>query len=156
MTSEPVEIRMTLPARPGLEVVAAEAAAALALQFGADEGTAGDIRLAVIEGCINSIEHAYRDSAVDARRTIELGFLAVPADPAASTPARLTIHLKDTGRGFDLGHYEEPNLEKKLHSPRKRGWGLRLIRGFMDDFSVQSSGSGTTIVMTKSLGAARG
>ena len=147
---------MFLPAVGGLEVAAAEAAAALADQAGAGEAVAGDVRLAVIEGCINAIEHAYREvPAGSAPPEIELRFRLEPADPSTGS-TRLVIQIRDNGCGFDLGKYEEPDLEKKLHSVRKRGWGLRLIRGFMDEFRVVSGREGTTLEMTKSLGPTRG
>ncbi len=152
------EVRLVLPAISGLELVAAETAASLACHGGADESTASDIRLAVIEGCINAIEHAYSNAQTSncAPCEVDLRFLLVPAESDPERPAHLTVRIRDTGRGFDLGSYEEPNLEKKLHSPRKRGWGLRLIRGFMDHVHVDSGSGGTTIEMTKYLASTRG
>jgi anti-sigma regulatory factor (Ser/Thr protein kinase) len=32
---------------------------------------------------------------------------------------------------------------------RKRGWGLKIIRGLMDEVEIQSGADGTTVVMSK-------
>ena len=148
-----LEVRLILPATSGLEVVAAETAAALAEHAGATEGVAGEIRLAVIEGCVNVIEHAYDDGtrARCASCDVDLRFQLSPAEPETGAPTRLTIQIRDNGHGFDLGAYEEPTLEKKLHAIRKRGWGLKLMRGFMDEFQIISGRDGTKIEMTKVL-----
>ena len=152
----PNDVRLTVPALPGLELVAAETAASLAALAGADEATAGDIRMAVIEGCINAIEHAYAEkSASDCTPPeVHLRFQLVPSESDGG--AKLSITIRDSGRGFDVTKYEEPNLEKKLHSKRKRGWGLKLIRGFMDDLQVISGREGTVLEMTKFLAAEKG
>jgi len=144
---KPSEIEIRLPAIAGLEVVAAEAGAALAAWGGADDTVSGDVRLALIEGCLNAIEHGY-DADCDTGEVL-VRFRLSPADVEA--PAKLTIWIQDSGAGFEMARYHEPVLEEKLHSPDKRGWGLKLMRGFMDDFQIHTSRDGTTIEMTKYL-----
>ena len=63
----------------------------------------------------------------------------------------MIIEIKDKGKGFDSTKVEMPDIEKKLHSQRKRGWGLKLMRELMDDVVIDSSKDGTTITMTKKL-----
>ena len=94
----PLEIRMFLPAVGGLEVAAAEAAAALADQAGAGEAVAGDVRLAVIEGCINAIEHAYREvPAGSAPPEVELRFRLEPADPSTGSTRSVLLSITSSG-----------------------------------------------------------
>jgi anti-sigma regulatory factor (Ser/Thr protein kinase) len=57
--------------------------------------------------------------------------------------------VRDTGGGFSPEELEEPRIEEKLTARRKRGWGLKIMRGLMDDVSVRSGADGTTIVMWK-------
>jgi len=45
---------------------------------------------------------------------------------------------------------EEPRIETKLKAERKRGWGIKIIRGLMDDVTIRSGADGTTVVMCKS------
>jgi anti-sigma regulatory factor (Ser/Thr protein kinase) len=42
-----------------------------------------------------------------------------------------------------------PNIEEKLGSDRKRGWGLKLIQELMDTVEFESTPEGTTVTMTK-------
>ena len=45
---------------------------------------------------------------------------------------------------------EEPRMEDKLKGDRKRGWGLKIIRGLVDDLRILSGARGTTVIMRKS------
>ena len=64
-------------------------------------------------------------------------------------PERLEVVVRDTGVGFAPDDLEEPRIEEKLTSERKRGWGLKIMRGLMDEVRVRSGHEGTTIVMSK-------
>ena len=43
----------------------------------------------------------------------------------------------------------DPKIEEKLTASRKRGWGLKIIRGLMDEVSIDSGPDGTTVRMSK-------
>lgn len=137
-------VRLVIPAKSGLELVAAETAASYAAACGADDSVCGDVRMAVVEACINAIEHAYggrADAAPEIAVTLEL-----------DADERLRIRVSDHGRGFDPASYREPSPVIPLDAARRRrGWGLRLIRGFMDELDLSSDQHGTTLEMTKSL-----
>jgi len=114
----------------------AEALAGLA-QFSVEQ--IDEIRHAVIEACINAMEHSESPD-----RKIYLRF-RVYAD-------RLEIRVRDRGKGFDAGQVEKPNLRKKLETgSRKRGWGLMLIKNLMDDVRIETESPGTSIIMTKQI-----
>ena len=137
-------VRLVIPARAGLELVAAESAASYAAWCGADEATCGDVRMAVVEACINAIEHGYAGASAESAEIV----VTLELDAAS----RLRIRIADKGRGFDPGSYREPAPIVPLDAARRRrGWGLRLIRGFMDELDLVSDGNGTTLEMTKSL-----
>ena len=57
--------------------------------------------------------------------------------------------MRDTGIGFSPGGIEEPQIEDKLKATRKRGWGLKIIRGLMDQVEIRSGADGTTVIMSK-------
>ena len=44
---------------------------------------------------------------------------------------------------------EEPNIVEKIKSTNKRGWGLKIIEGLMDEVEIDSGRNGTTVVMRK-------
>ena len=62
---------------------------------------------------------------------------------------KLTVKVIDHGKGFDKSKVEIPNIENKLKSERKRGWGLQLVAELMDTVEYDSDESGTTVTMTK-------
>ena len=134
------EVTLTLPMLPDMEITAGKTATAMAefLQLSSDK--IDEVRMAVVEACINSFEHS---GAKDHR--VYLTFSILGNDD----PERLQIEVRDTGVGFDPAGVEEPTMEDKLKAKRKRGWGLKIIRGLMDDVEIVSSGNGTTLVMTK-------
>ena len=49
----------------------------------------------------------------------------------------------------DKSTVEIPNIEEKLSSDYKRGWGLQLIQELMDTVEFESTNDGTTVTMTK-------
>ena len=54
--------------------------------------------------------------------------------------------------GFDPSSVTRPVLEAKLHSQRKRGWGLELIRRLMDDVTITSRPGLTKVHMIRRTG----
>jgi anti-sigma regulatory factor (Ser/Thr protein kinase) len=58
--------------------------------------------------------------------------------------------VHDRGVGFAVSEVEEPKIEAKLKGSRKRGWGLKIIQGLMDEVRILSGTNGTTVVMSKS------
>jgi anti-sigma regulatory factor (Ser/Thr protein kinase) len=67
-------------------------------------------------------------------------------------PEVLQITVRDHGVGFDRTALVPPKIQEKLRSPSKRGWGLKIIEGLMDDVVVHSGEAGTSVVMSKALG----
>jgi anti-sigma regulatory factor (Ser/Thr protein kinase)/putative methionine-R-sulfoxide reductase with GAF domain len=93
---------------------------------GADDGQTMEITLAVSEACTNAIEHAY--SPAPAEFTLR----------ATARDGQVTLVVSDAGR---------------WRAPRgqDRGRGLTIIRAAMDDVEVNSSETGTEIVMHRKL-----
>jgi anti-sigma regulatory factor (Ser/Thr protein kinase) len=127
--------------QPDMEIEAGEAAASMAGAMEMSPDKIDEVRMAVVEACINAIEHS---NASDREVVVEIAIL-----DSADTE-RLCIKVHDDGVGFVPHEVEEPSLERKLKSERKRGWGLTIIRGLMDEVEIQSGAGGTTVVMYKS------
>ena len=135
------EVKLTLPMAPDMEVVASQAASSLAAFIGMSPDRVDEVRLAVVEACINAFEHSHSEE-----RKVELTFCLI----GDREPDCLEISVHDRGVGFAFAEVEEPKIEAKLKGSRKRGWGLKIIQGLMDEVRILSGTNGTTVVMSKS------
>ena len=136
--SELLQFELTLPIAPEAELVAAGTTEKIALHTGFDEKAMSEVRLAVIEACINAFEHS--DSP---DRRIYLTFVA--------EEDRLLVVVRDFGKGFDPTKIDRPRIQEKLSRLRKRGWGLVLIRRLMDKVEFIDIAPGTELRMVKYL-----
>lgn len=139
---EPVMKRdeLALPMMPEMEIEASKTATAFAESMHMSPDRIDEVRMAVIEACINAFEHSH---ASDQQIFVTFEVLG------KGDPEKLRITVRDTGVGFNPDEAKEPRIEEKLTSQRKRGWGLKIIRGLMDEVEIHSSSGGTTVVMSK-------
>ena len=93
---------------------------------GADDSQTLEITLAVSEACTNAIEHAYSPAPAEFSLT------------ATAHEGLLTFVVTDAGR------WRPPRGQD-------RGRGLKIIRAAMDDVEVNSSDTGTEIVMQRRI-----
>ncbi len=132
---------MTIPVAPEMEIVATAQAAALGEYIAMTRDKIDEVKLALVEACINAFEHAdCRDEQL--HLTFRLG-----REPKGRE--WLEVEVLDKGKGFDEEAVEEPSLEKTFASHRKRGWGLQIIKSLMDDVEITSGQWGTRILMRK-------
>ena len=134
------EVTLTLPMAPDMEVAASKTATAIAEFMKMSPDRIDEVRMAVIEACINAFEHSHSPD-----RQVTMTFEVV----GKGEPEELRITVRDSGVGFDPETIEEPSIEAKLREDRKRGWGLKIIRGLMDEVEIHSGREGTTVVMSK-------
>ena len=135
------EVSMTIPVAPEMEIVATYQAAALGEYIGMTRDKIDEVKLALVEACINAFEHAdCRDEQL--HLTFRLG-----KEPKGRE--WLEVEVLDKGKGFDSSTVEEPSIEKSFHSHRKRGWGLQIIKSLMDEVEITSGKTGTRILMRK-------
>ena len=98
-----------------------------------------EIRLAVIEACINAVEHS--ESADRKIHVIIRLFEEI-----------LEIIIQDFVEGFDIVQFRDRIAHRNTGDTKKmikRGWGLTLIESLMDQVDVTSSAKGTAIRMVK-------
>lgn len=136
------EVNLTLPLNADMEIAASKTAMAMAEMMSMGQDKIDEVRMAVVEACINAIE--YSQAADD---KVHLTFEVLGKN--ATDPRVLRITVRDSGVGFAPDGVEEPRIEQKLTSDNKRGWGLKIIRGLMDEVEIESGAGGTSIVMTK-------
>jgi len=135
------EVKLTLPMLPDMEVAASKTAAAMAESMQMTPDRIDEVRLAVIEACINAFEYS---RAPDGKVYMTLEVLG------RDEPELLRISVHDNGVGFEPGSKSKPRIADKIGGRNKRGWGLSIIRGLMDDVAIESeAGAGTTVVMSK-------
>jgi anti-sigma regulatory factor (Ser/Thr protein kinase) len=118
---------LRLPARPRQLVFLRERLRDWLEGLGAAPTETGEITLAVNEAAANAVEHAYgladADFSVEAR---------------VDEPSVVVMRVRDMGRWRD-------------QAAHTRGRGLDLMRGLMDDVSVDSGPQGTTVVLRRRL-----
>ncbi|MEM9292632.1 MAG: ATP-binding protein [Acidobacteriota bacterium] len=124
-----------------MEIEASQAATAMAEAMAMSPDKIDEVRMAVIEACINAIEHS---NAPDREILVSVAILE------QEEQERLCVKVRDSGIGFQPNAVETPSMEQKLRAKRKRGWGLTIIRGLMDEVEIRSGAAGTTVVMYKS------
>ncbi len=134
------EVTLTLPMLPDMEIAASKTATAMAEFMEMSSDKIDEVRMAVVEACINSFEHSRADN-----RTVEIRFSVLGGEE----PEKLQITIRDQGVGFSPDKIQTPRIEEKLKAARKRGWGLTIINGLMDEVDIESGPNGTTVVMSK-------
>jgi len=143
-TAEPREIQLTIPVAPEMEIAATAQVAALGewMELGRDK--IDEVKMAVVEACINAFEHS---GTLDHK--VELKFRVATECKEDGGRTFLEVDVLDNGHGFDPTRVTSPQIGEKLRAPHKRGWGLRIIRSLMDDVRIVSGERGTMIVMRK-------
>ena len=135
MSKQKPVVELTIPVLPDMELLATQTSAAVARHMNLDEEKTAEINMALSEACINAFEHS------ESKGGIEIHFKI--------SDDRLIIQVTDSGKGFDKSKVDIPNIEEKISSEYKRGWGLKLIEELMDKVKFDSSEEGTTVTMTK-------
>jgi anti-sigma regulatory factor (Ser/Thr protein kinase) len=136
---KPEPVKLALPMVPEIEIEASKTATAFAEAMRMSPDRIDEVRMAVVEACINALEYSHAPE-------VFVTFEAL----GGQDPEKLRITVQDAGVGFSPEAVEKPMIEEKLKSRRKRGWGLEIIRGLMDEVEIRSRpGEGTTLVMSK-------
>ena len=115
-------IELAVPSRVGLELVAVDAAAAVAQLMGFSEDRIEDLKTAVDEACLNAIEHGNQQNA-NVKVIVEL----------IADDSKLQVDIHDQGKGI-RGKIQKPDIDAKIAGKQPaRGWGLFLIQSLMDE-----------------------
>ena len=134
------EVKLTLPMSQDLELSAVKTVASVAGAMQMSPDKIDEVRQAVVEAFINAREYSHAEDGLVYMTFTVLG---------ETEPQILQVKVRDTGRGFDPTGVEKPDIGAKIGGENKRGWGLTIIRGLMDDVKIESGSEGTTVTMSK-------
>ena len=134
----PVTLKMALPKIADIELVALEGLDRIARYMEISEEKIGEAKILVTEAVINGLEHSGVENPV-----VNVDF--------TMTTDELVILVEDFGKGFDPSSVEDPDIQKKLGSQNKRGWGLKVMKSMSDGFRIETGDRGTKITITKRL-----
>tara|TARA_B000000557_G_scaffold131726_1_gene106754 strand:- start:4256 stop:4675 length:420 start_codon:yes stop_codon:yes gene_type:complete len=130
------KVELTIPILQDMELAATKTAEVVAKHMSLNEEKTAEISMALIEATINAFEHSDTENG-----HVEIHFVI--------QGETLIIKVTDQGKGFDKSKVAIPNIEEKISSDYKRGWGLQLIQELMDTVEFESTAEGTTVTMTK-------
>lgn len=142
---EPRVVKIVVPCRADYAATARLVTAGVSTVLGFSSEETDDLKTAVGEAVINTIQHAYLDSEEvgdPCREDIYIDF-NIYED-------RLAIVVKDHGRGFDYRFAERYMKRSNLDKPEKIGRGMMIIKQLMDEVEYDSVDfRGTIVRMTK-------
>jgi len=134
---EPREVTLRIPMLPDMELAASQVASSVAVLVRLTVDEADEVRLAIIEACLNAFEHSQSPD-----RSVTIRYVILPDE--------LKIIIEDEGKGFSPEHPPERPQTSQLEI-HPRGWGLKLMRELMDEVRIESSAAGTKVILSKRL-----
>ncbi|MBI4685735.1 MAG: ATP-binding protein [Nitrospirae bacterium] len=131
-----LSFEMTIPSVKEAELVAAQCLEQIGKNLNLDRDNIEQLQMAVIEACINAIEHSKGDR-------IYLKFVC--------GEDRLEISIESSGSEFISPETGEPFIMKGLKEDIGRGWGIKLMRNFTDSVAFERTEKGMRVVLVKNL-----
>ncbi len=137
---EAVRFDMTLPMVKEAELVAAQCLEQIGRNLNLNQDAVGQLQIAVIEACINAMEHG--------KGTEKKIYISV-----AAAGERLEVSIESEGREFVVQESGEPFGDREGIKAAGRGWGIKLMKRFADEVRFEKTARGTKTVLVKNLAA---
>lgn len=129
------EYEITIPTGEETEVAAVHAFEEAAKRHNVPQKTINKIKTALVEACINASEHS---NSPDGKIEVRFTFFQNRVDiEVANRGVRMTREKADAAA-----------------AESRRGWGLKLMKGLMDDVRIDSSEARTVVRMSRNIDAA--
>lgn len=127
-------MELHLPSTLGSEKIAMSAAAIVAADMGFPDDRIEDLKTAVSEACCNAIEHGNElDESAKVMIVLKVG--------------EFGLHVAVHDEGRDIGAVEKPDIDKKMDGEgKKRGWGMYLIDGLVNEVTCELKPGGGKVV----------
>ena len=133
-----IRFDMTIPMAQESELVAAQCLEQIGKNLHLNQHAIGQLQIAVIEACINAMEHS--------RGMEKKVYVSVVA-----AGSHLEVSVESAGQEFIIQETGEPFGDRDAADGPKRGWGLKLIKNFADQVKYEKTAGGTKIVLVKNL-----
>lgn len=134
----PDVFEMVIPMTDQAELVAARAVDQIGRNINLEADFMQYIQLALVECCINAIEHSGSHD-----RRIYLTCI--------TSPETLEIMIESPGRPFSLASLRARTAGEKLAAGEKRGWGFTLMRKILDEVRVDRVNDRTRVTLIKHI-----
>jgi serine/threonine-protein kinase RsbW len=142
-TETVVRFNMTLPIARDAELIVAQSLEQIGKNLNINEESIGQLQIAVIEACINAMEHG--------RGLDDKVYLSIAAEED-----HLEVSVESAGQEFIILETGEPYRDQEATKTTGRGWGLKLIKRFVDSVKFEKTSYGTKIVLVKKIEKAAG
>ena len=127
------EYEIVVPMGEDTEMIAAHTIEKIARKHHFPAKAINQIKTALVEACINASEHSLSpDQKIYQKFTVD-------ADKITITVSNRGVRLTDK------------TINETAQDEGRRGWGLQLMKGLMDDVTVEQTDDGTRITMVKYL-----
>ena len=136
------KVDLLLPHAPEAELLAAQCLEQLGKNRNIPADVIGQLQIALIEACINALEHGSGDRPVP---------VSIEADEG-----RIVVSVSTSGRDFVLDATGEPATIPHPDAEPQRGWGVTLMKRFCDTVRFEHNPQGTTVVLVKQWSPAGG
>jgi anti-sigma regulatory factor (Ser/Thr protein kinase) len=134
-TASSFTVELLLPHAPEAELVAAQCLEQLGRNRKVPDEVIGQLQIALIEACVNALEHGAGGKPVPVRIQVAENDIAVS--------------VSSIGRDFVLDGTGEPASTPHPGGELRRGWGVTLMKRFCDDVRFERTAQGTTVVLRK-------
>jgi anti-sigma regulatory factor (Ser/Thr protein kinase) len=135
---EKSSFELVIPMSSNAELVVAKAVEQIGININLDAEFLKHLQLALIEICINAIEHSG-----SYEKKVFLKFI--------TRPDKLEIVIENSGKPFSSDSLKEIPVEEKLRMGIKRGWGFKLVYSIMDSVKVERVNDRTRVILTKEI-----
>jgi serine/threonine-protein kinase RsbW len=140
------EFTLILPMGGDNELLAATTVEQIARRLNFSPEAINQIKTAVVEACINAVEHSLSpDRKIYQRFRFENDKLIITISSRGILPQNIQGHIEE--QSSEQVRHEENGDETE----QRRGWGLKLIKALMDEVEFERVDEGTRLRMTKYL-----
>ncbi len=131
-----VTLELTIPSKPELTAEVDRRIDDLTARIGFDQGSRGDIMIAVNEAVKNAILHGNK---CDESKQVII--------TCSCSASEFRIHICDCGRGFDPESLPDPRNPDNLL--KENGRGILMIKALMDEVEFEVTENGTSVTLIK-------